>query len=118
MKITSDPVVSRKPKVCWHLYVIRTVDGTLYTGISSDVKRRLQEHLAQGRKTAHYLRACKPLCLAFSQAIGDRPLALKVERHFKRLPKSKKELIVSSGRFSFDKDSGKILHPGQGSHGT
>ncbi len=97
---------------CWYVYVIRTVDGSLYTGISTDVARRFREHLAQGRKTAHYLRTHKPLCLAFLQAIGDRPLALKVELHFKKLPKKTKELIVASGLLCYDLASGNIIFPG------
>ena len=101
---------------CWYLYVIRTVDGSLYAGIFTDVVRRFQEHLARGRKTARYLRARRPMCLTFSQAIGDKPLALKVERHFKRLPKKTKELVVSSGRLCFDGASGRILAPVDSSH--
>ena len=87
------------------------MDGSLYAGISTDVTRRFQEHLAQGRKTARYLRTRKPLCLAFSQAIGDRPLALKVELRFKKLPKRKKEQVVASGLLYFDRNSGSILLP-------
>ncbi|HWR68026.1 MAG TPA: GIY-YIG nuclease family protein [Desulfomonilia bacterium] len=109
MKITPDPGITKGPVACWHLYVVRTVDGSLYAGISTDVERRYREHLSQGRESARYLRARKPLCLAFSRAIGDRPLALRVEHHFKRLAKRKKERIVASGHLAFDRDSGKII---------
>ncbi|HPI93899.1 MAG TPA: GIY-YIG nuclease family protein [Deltaproteobacteria bacterium] len=98
---------------CWHLYLIRTMEGSLYTGITTDVQRRYREHLDQGGKAAHYLRAHKPLCLAFSQIIGDRSLALKVERRFKRLSKKIKERIAASGRLDFDRLSGEILFPDQ-----
>ena len=74
MKSTSDQEAAQGPPACWYLYVIRTVDGSLYTGISTDVARRFREHLVQGRKTARYLRARKPLHVAFSQAIGDLSL--------------------------------------------
>lgn len=93
---------------CWHLYVVRTVDGFLYTGISTDVARRFAEHTAMGRKSARFLRTRKPLCIAFSQAIGNRPLALRVERHFKALSKKDKEQIVSAGSLAFDSESGGI----------
>ena len=101
--------------VDWHLYVVQTVESFLYAGISTDPQRRFEEHLAQGRKAAKYLIAHKPLRLAFSQAIGDRVLALKVEHHFKRLPREAKERILHSGELHFDGDSGKILFPGPGS---
>ena len=93
---------------CWHLYIVRTTDHSLYAGISTDVQRRFREHLAQGRKTARYLLAHKPQELAFSLAIGDRALALKVEYHFKRLSKGEKERIVDSGHLIYDRDTGRI----------
>jgi putative endonuclease len=93
----------------WHLYVVRTIDGYLYAGITTDVARRVREHLAQGRKTAKYLLAHKPRSLAFSQVIGDRSLALKVEYHFKRLSSKAKRQIMDAGKLHFHGKSGKIL---------
>ncbi|HVN72696.1 MAG TPA: GIY-YIG nuclease family protein [Desulfomonilia bacterium] len=83
-------------------------DGSLYVGISTDVRRRFREHLAQGTKTAKYLFANKPLSLAFSHAIGSSALALKVEYHFKQLSKKEKEHLVSSGQLVFDIETGRI----------
>jgi len=82
----------------WHLYVIRTVDHTLYAGVTTDVARRFREHLSQGRKTARYLRAHKPKELVFVQEIGDQSMALKVEYWFKRLPRARKERVIQAGR--------------------
>jgi putative endonuclease len=96
---------------CWHLYVVRTSGGSLYAGIATDVQRRFREHLAQGSRTPGYLRAHKPRELAFSQAIGGRGLALKVEYRFKRLSKAAKENIIQSGRMAFDGESGRIAVP-------
>lgn len=94
---------------CWHLYVIRTDDRSLYAGISTDVRRRFKEHVAQGRKTAKYLLAHRPEYLAFSHPVGNRSLALKVEHSFKRLSKKEKEEIVDSQKMIFDRESGMIL---------
>ncbi len=96
------------PLAEWHLYVIRTVDGFFYAGISTDVQRRFKEHLAQGLKTAKYLRSHKPAELAFSLAVGGKGLALKVEYRFKRLSKSAKARIIASGKMKFDPVTGKI----------
>ena len=93
----------------WHLYVIRTASGTLYTGIATDVGRRYREHLSCGPKAAKYLRACPPKKLVLARRLGPRPLALKVEYRFKQLPKRRKEAIVRAGRLRFDRESGKIL---------
>lgn len=79
----------------WHLYMIRCRDGNLYTGIATDIERRLAEH--RSGKGAKYLRGRSPLKLAFSEKIGRRSLALKIERSIKRLPKDGKERIVVAG---------------------
>jgi len=74
----------------WSVYLLRCADGSLYTGIATDVSRRLAEH-ADGEKGAKYLRGRGPLELVFHQEIGDRSLATKIEHRVKRLPKVYKE---------------------------
>ncbi|MBI2502480.1 MAG: GIY-YIG nuclease family protein [Candidatus Latescibacteria bacterium] len=95
----------------WYLYIVRTVDRHLYAGVSTDVERRFSEHLRQGRKAARYLCAHRPAHLVFSQAIGSRPLALKVEYSFKQLTRVQKERIVRAGWLCFDGVSGRIEVP-------
>lgn len=92
----------------WHLYVIRAFDGSLYAGITTDVRRRYQEHAGGGPKAAKYLRANPPRELVFKRRIGSRPLALKVEYWFKQLPKRDKESIVRAGKMIIDRQSGRI----------
>jgi putative endonuclease len=79
----------------WHIYLLRTRYGALYTGIATDVARRLSEHEDAGKKGARSLRSKGPLELVYSARIGSRALALKVEIRIKKLPKRKKEAIVS-----------------------
>ena len=95
----------------WYLYVVRTIDRHLYAGVSTDVERRFAEHLRQGPKAARYLRAHKPARLVFSQEIGSRSLALKVEYRFKQLKRPQKERIVRAGQLCFDEVSGRIEIP-------
>jgi putative endonuclease len=87
---------------------VRTVTGALYAGITTDVKRRYQEHVAGGPKAARFLRANPPHDLVLKRRVGSRPLALKVEYRFKQLPKRHKEAIVRAGKLRFDRLSGKI----------
>lgn len=101
--------MKRSPCSCWHLYVIRTDNQSLYAGISIDVQRRFREHVAQGRKTAKYLLAHKPRCLVFLYPVGSRSLALKVERCFKKMPKIEKEKIVDSQELIFNQETGMIF---------
>jgi putative endonuclease len=76
----------------WSVYVLRCADGSLYTGIATDVSRRLAEH-REGRKGAKYLRGRGPLELLYQQQVGDRSLAAMIEYRVKCLPKEHKEDI-------------------------
>jgi putative endonuclease len=78
----------------WHLYLIRTGQGSLYTGIATDVERRLTEH--RDGSGAKYLRSRRPLILVYRVAVGDRSMALRLEGAIKRLRKVRKEAIVAA----------------------
>ena len=82
----------------WFLYLIRTDDNTLYTGITTDVQRRLGEH--QAGKGAKALRGKEGLTLAFYAEVGERGLALRLEYRIKQLTKRQKErLVAGDGSF-------------------
>ena len=104
-------VERRGRAVTWHLYVIRTVGGCLYTGIATDVRRRYREHAKGGPKSAKFLRAHPPRELVFARRLGSRSLALKVEYWFKQLSKPDKETLVRAGKLRIDRTSGKIRRP-------
>lgn len=91
----------KAPAAPWHLYVVRTVKGTLYAGIATNVLRRYQEHMTGGPKAAKYLRANPPSELVFQRRIGSLSLALKTEYRFKHLLKEKKEEIIKTGKLRF-----------------
>ena len=76
----------------WHLYLIRTNKGHLYTGITQDVQRRFKEHQEGGLKAAKYLRGKKPLKLVFQKKIGGHSEALKSESTIKNGRKKKRNL--------------------------
>jgi len=78
----------------WSLYVVRTRDGHLYTGIATDVERRLEEHREGSGRGARYLRGRGPLELVFERPVGDRALAQRIEHRLKRRSKLEKEAIV------------------------
>jgi len=79
----------------WYLYLLRCRDGTLYTGITTDVDRRLSEHLRGGPSGSKYLKGRAPLTLLLQKKLGDKRLALRVENRVKRLPKAEKENLIS-----------------------
>lgn len=78
----------------WSVYMLRCRNGALYTGICTDVSRRVSEHVEGGVKAARYTRQFAPVRLVYNIMVGERSLALRVEKRIKRLPKCKKELIV------------------------
>ncbi len=82
------------------LYILECGDGSLYTGITTDVERRLAEH-AGGRRGAKYLKSRLPLKLVFEHPVGSRSTALKLEARVKKLSRPLKLELVA-GRMSCD----------------
>lgn len=76
----------------WHLYLVRCNDGSLYTGISTDVERRFDAH--QRNRGARRLRGRGPLELVYSSPVGEHGPALRVEHLVKNLSKIEKEKLV------------------------
>ena len=76
----------------WSVYLLRCSDGSHYTGIATDVLRRVAEHRS-GDKGAKYLRGRGPLKLIYQREIGDRSLATRVEQRVKRFPKDDKQNV-------------------------
>ncbi len=81
-------------KSSWQLYLIRCGDGSLYCGITTDLTRRFSEHLAQGPKTAKYLRGRLPLELVFKKEIANRAEATREELRIKKLTRKEKESLI------------------------
>lgn len=75
--------------------MVRCRDGSLYTGISTDVARRLAQH--DGHHTgAKRLRGRGPLTLVCERKVGDRSVASRVEHRIKRLPRTEKEKLAAA----------------------
>jgi putative endonuclease len=83
------------PETRWSVYMLRSRDGSLYTGIATDVSRRIAEH-GSGAKGARCLRGRGPLKLVLQSEVGDRALATRAEIRIKRLSKCAKEELVAS----------------------
>ena len=77
----------------WYLYILRCGDGTLYTGITTDVEKRLAAHRAG--KGAKYTRGRGPLELVYREQLPDHSAALKREHEVKTLPRQEKEKLFA-----------------------
>ncbi len=79
----------------WTVYVARCRDGSFYTGVTTDPKRRLAEH--NSGEGASYTRSRTPVVLVYSELALDRSCALRRERAIKRLARAQKERLVELG---------------------
>jgi len=79
---------------CWSLYLLRREDGGLYTGISTDVARRFQEH--RSGRGSRSLRGKGLREIEYECALGSRSLASRAEYRVKKLAKAMKELLIES----------------------
>ncbi|MEL4294799.1 GIY-YIG nuclease family protein [Shewanella xiamenensis] len=82
----------------WYLYLIRCANGHLYTGITTDVARRFNEHQSSSPKAAKYLRGKGPLTLMYQETVGSRGDALRREIAVKKLSRAQKLALIESGR--------------------
>lgn len=73
--------------------MLRCSDGTLYTGITTDVSRRVMEHNESDRG-AKYTRARRPVELVYSKKAGSKSDAAKEEWRIKKLSREKKEALI------------------------
>lgn len=76
----------------WTVYMLECADGTLYTGITDDLERRLRAH-NEGRG-AKYTRGRGPLKLRYLESVPDKSTALKREHALKQLRRSEKMAII------------------------
>ena len=82
--------------MAWYVYMLRCGDGTLYTGITDDVMKRLSVHRAG--KGAKYTRGRGPLELVYTEKLSDKSEALRREYRLKQLKKEEKERLCSTYR--------------------
>lgn len=78
----------------WHLYILRCRDGSLYTGITTDVEKRLEAH--RSGKGAKYTRGRGPLELVYREECGSHSDALKRELAVKALTREQKQAMIAS----------------------
>jgi len=77
----------------WYVYVIRASDDSLYTGITTDVERRFQEHCGT-EKGARYFRGRQPLEVVYRENHPDRGSALRREADIKKLTRVQKIKLI------------------------
>ena len=79
----------------WFVYILECADDTLYTGVTTDVARREQEHNGS-EKGARYTRVRQPVKLVYCEEAEDRSSAQKREAAIKRLSRQEKQRLIAS----------------------
>ena len=79
----------------YYLYILQCRDKTLYTGITTDLERRLEEHNSSD-KGAKYTRGRRPVVLVYSKECGDRSEATKAEKKMKDLTREEKIEVIKN----------------------
>lgn len=77
----------------WVVYMMRCSDASLYTGVTTDIERRFQEH-KEGKVGAKYTRAKIVLHVAYVEACASRSEAQVREAQIKKLSKAEKEALI------------------------
>ena len=79
----------------WHVYMVRCSDGTLYTGITNDLKKRIEAHNS-AKDGARYTRSRRPVKLVYSEQVGSKSAAASLEYRIKKLQRAKKMRMIKS----------------------
>ena len=82
----------------WTVYIVRCADGTLYTGITRDAVRRVEEHNSHDGLGARYTRSRQPVALVYQEAATSRSEALKREYQIKQMSREAKQRLSEQGR--------------------
>ena len=78
----------------WYVYMLRCEDNSLYTGVTTDLTRRFDEHSGT-KRGAKYTRAKRPTALVYSRWFRSRSNAQKEEARIKKLLKGEKEAMLA-----------------------
>jgi len=78
----------------WVVYIIECADFTLYTGITNNLEKRLDDH-TQGRG-AKYTKGRSPLKLVYQEGCADRSAASKREIQIKKLSRAAKDMLINA----------------------
>ena len=84
-----------KAESAWVLYILETADARLYTGITTNLKRRFAEHSQGGQLGAKALRGRSPLQVVYTSPFDDRSQASAAEYRVKQLTRAAKERLIA-----------------------
>lgn len=93
MKAKEESAPNAAIEAVWFLYILGCCDGSFYTGVTTDIDRRLREH--QEGKASRYTRTRRPVVLVYQEKCGTRSQSLARECAVKSLSRQRKEELIS-----------------------
>ena len=82
----------------YYVYMIRCKDNSLYTGMTTDLDRRMKEHLERGKKGAKYTSSHYAIKMETAWKTNDKIKASRLEYYIKTLTKTQKEKLIVDPR--------------------
>jgi putative endonuclease len=80
----------------WYVYILKCSDNSLYTGVTTDIERRIDEHNHCAKKGAKYTRVRRPVHLVYQEVQTCRSSACKREAEIKKLTRPQKLNLIES----------------------
>ena len=84
----------------YYTYMIRCEDNSLYTGMTSDLEKRINEHISKGKNGAKYTKSHNAVKLEIAWESKEKSLACKLEYQIKTLNKKQKESLIKGEKLS------------------
>lgn len=89
-----------KEELCYYTYMLRCIDNSIYTGMTKDLERRMEEHFSRSEKCAKYTLRHHASKLECAWKSNSRELASKLEYYIKKLSKVQKEELIKKNNLS------------------
>ena len=84
----------------YYTYMVRCADNSLYTGMTNDLKKRINEHISKNKNGAKYTKSHSAIKLEIAWSSKEKSLACKLEYYIKKLTKQQKENLVNDEKLS------------------
>ena len=84
----------------YYTYMLRCADNSIYTGMTNDLEKRLEEHVSKSKNGAKYTKSHNAVKLEIAWRCNEKSLACKLEYQIKQLSKQQKERLIEGEKLS------------------
>ncbi|NKB77234.1 MAG: GIY-YIG nuclease family protein [Gammaproteobacteria bacterium] len=84
------------PQNDWFVYIVRCADNSLYTGVTTNIERRVFEHNSQTKRGAKYTRSRQPVSVVYWEQAANRSIASQREFAIKKMDRPHKNILIKN----------------------